>query len=283
MNGRDLISYSSNPEYFNIIQSQRNKIPKCFESSKKYIFIAGLGRSGTTALGELLNKSSMIAMYTELHNHYRINGYSQSDLSEEGVSKQLKSNPHKDSNRLILAKSKEAKLIGDKRPLFQYCAESSFDNLGIENTKCLFIDRSLIDICKSSQKWSEDPNDPTWPREKGIVYTILLYNASCRQIIHLHDKRPDIFSSFLFPSYENVFFSTEYAIKIFDFCEIELSSNELVKVEAFITQSRKYHIKKADPADPSEEAIRKSISCFLDCKTHERFCTITGNYRDYTI
>ena len=159
MNGRDLISYSSDPDYFNIIQSQRSKIPKRYESSKKYIFIAGLGRSGTTALGKLLNKSSMIAMYTELHNHYRINGYCQSDLSEEVVSKKLKSDPHRDSNKLILAKSKNAKLIGDKRPYFQFCAESSFDNLGIENTKCLFIDRSLIDICRSSQKRSEDPND----------------------------------------------------------------------------------------------------------------------------
>ena len=111
MNGRDLISYSSDPDYFNIIQSQRSKIPKRFESSKKYIFTAGLSRSGTTVLGELLNKSSMIAVYTELHNYYRINGYCQSDLSEEAVSKKLKPDPHRDSNKLILAKSKNAKLL----------------------------------------------------------------------------------------------------------------------------------------------------------------------------
>ena len=84
-------------------------------------------------------------------------------------------------------------------------------------------------------------------------------------------------------TYENVFFSIENAIKIFDFCEIELSNHELVQVKNFITQSRNYNVKRSDSVDPSEKAIRKSVSYFLDRKTHERFCAITGNYRDYTV
>ena len=277
----DLISYSSDPEFFKIIQSKRSAstYPKT-NPNKKYLFIGGLGRSGTTALGRLLNISSKIALYTELHRPYRIDGYSQHELTEEVVSKTPKSHLHYRRNATILKKSIDAKFVGDKRPSFQFCAESSFDNLGIANTKCIYIDRSLVDICRSSHKRSENPIDK-WSLERGIEHTILLYNASCRQIIHLHDNRPDIFSSFLFPTYEDVFSSPEKAIKLFEFCRVELSEDEIFAVNNFIEKSQEYVFKKNNPNDPLEMHIRKSIALLLDHSSHERFCTITGNHRNY--
>ena len=137
------------------IKAQRLHIPKT-NPNKKYLFIGGLGRSGTTALGRLLNISSKIALYTELHRPYRIDGYSQHELTEEVVSKTPKSHLHYRRNATILRKSIDAEFVGDKRPSFQFCAESSFDNLGIANTKCIYIDRSLVDICRSSHKQSEN-------------------------------------------------------------------------------------------------------------------------------
>jgi len=223
----------------------------------------------------------MIAMYIELHDPLRIDGYSPTDLSNEVVIEKLKSHPHEKVNSTILTKSLSAKLIGDKRPLFQFCAESSFDNLGIVNTKCIFIDRSLVDICRSSHKRSENPNDLSFSLEKGVEHTILLYNASCRQIIHLHNSRPDIFSSFLFPTYEDVFSSPKKAIELFDFCGVELSEQERILVNKFVEDSQKYIRKTIDPDNPIEVHIREAIYSLLDRKDHEHFCDITGNYRNY--
>jgi tetratricopeptide (TPR) repeat protein len=284
LNIDDLISYSSVPGFFKIIQSRRNARPEDTKAHSKYVFVAGIGRSGTTALGELLNISSLIAMYTELHLPFRVNGYSRLDFSEKEVSARLKSQlEYSKQNFPIPLKSISAKLIGDKRPGFQFCAESTFDNLGIDNIKCIFIDRSLVDICRSSHRRSENSNDLFWTIERGVEYAILVYNASCRQIIHLHDNRPDIFSSFLFPTYEDVFSSTEKVLELMNFCGVELSAEETGDVDVFIRNSQKYVSNKVDPSDPLDIHIRKSISKLLDHDVHERFCIVTGNNRKYLV
>jgi len=281
LNEIDLITYSSMPNFFELIQQKRGEIGERSKTSQNYVFVAGLGRSGTSALGRLLNQSSMIAIYHELHSPFRIDGYSISDLSKTFVSRNLKTHQHKNINSDIFAKSLNSKIVGDKRPYFQFCAESTFDNLGVNNTMCLFIDRSLVDICRSSHARSVCPDDLSWPREQGVEHTILMYNASCRQIIYLHDKRPDIFSSFLFPAYEDIFSSEEKAIQLFNFCGIRLSEDETIQVKKFVKESRKHTKTKVDPSDSLEIYIRTSISNLLDHESHERFCIITGNHRIY--
>ena len=222
----------------------------------------------------------MVAIYIEIHNPFRIDGYLESDMSEEAISRKLRLHPNKKNNSIILQKSSVSNLVGDKRPNFQFCAESSFDNLGTQSTKCIYIDRSLVDICRSSYKRSENPND-SWPLEKGVVHTILLYNASCRQIIHLHESRPEIFSSFLFPTYEDIFSSAKSAMKLFKFCEINLSEEEVLQVHSFIKSSQRLIVNRADSTDSLDLYIKRTISRFLDRSVHEDFCAITGNHRNY--
>ena len=88
-------------------------------------------------------------------------------------------------------------------------------------------------------------------------------------------------ASFLFPTYEDAFHSTEKAITLFDFCGIELSADEVTGVDDFINRSQKFINKKIDPADPLEIHIRNSIARLLDHDAHKMFCDITGNQRDY--
>ena len=278
LNPEDVIAYSYDPDYFKIIQSKREAQYDDGKTNKKYLFVAGLGRSGTTALGGLLNISDSIAMYIELHPAYRINGYSHADFSEKEVSRL--SAKRKINYTKMFEKSLNASLVGDKRPSFQFCAESSFDNLGLDNTKCIFVDRSLVDICRSSHKRSVDPQDG-WSLIKGVEHAILSYNASCRQIIYLHDHRPEIFSSFLFPRYEDIFSSRESAIKLFDFCGVELSMEEVLGIEAFIESSQKYVGRTFDPSSTLERFIRESIISLLDYDASEHFCRLTGNGRSY--
>ena len=110
---------------------------------------------------------------------------------------------------------------------------------------------------------------------------ILLYNASCRQIIHLHNTRPDIFSSFLFPTYEDVFSSAKKALQLFEFCGIKLLKEETAEVEDFVKKSQQYVEKRVDLNNSIESHIRESIAKLLDQDVHERFCVATGNHRNY--
>ena len=279
----DLIAYSSIPDFYRIIQSKRIACFEEFKTHKSYLFVAGLGRSGTTALGNLLNISSLIEMYTELYSPYRIEGYLESDFSQNMILEKLKVHLHGKQDSLIFFKNQHSKVIGDKRPHFQFCAESSFDNIGKGRFKCIFIDRSLVDICRSSHRRSVNKDDHGWGLERGVEHTILVYNASCRQINYFYDNRPDVFSSFLFPSYENIFSCTESAIKLFDFCGVELSEEELKEAEFFIDDSRKYVKKKIDLTNHLEAHIKESLFKLLDREAHEKFCDITGNRRNYCL
>ena len=280
----DIITYSSVPKFFELIQSKRKGYVEEVEyhSEKKHVFIAGLGRSGTTALGKLLNISSLIEIYTELYSPFRIDGYFPSDFSRNKITEKLKTHPHRKTDLKTFSKHNNSKIIGDKLPLFQFSSESTFDNISQEKFKCIFIDRSLIDICRSTHKRSENVNDK-WSLEKGIEHTVLLYNASCRQIIHLYENRPDIFSSFVFINYEKVFTSTEFALNLIDFLEVPLTDMESLQVQEFINKSKKVVYRQIESNNTLELSIRKNISKLIDHEVHEKFINITGNHRNYII
>ncbi len=282
---RDLIAYSSVPNFFKIIKANEKVLTKDIKkikNGKSFLFIAGLGRSGTTALGNLLNKIQLFEIYTELHPWNKIGGYSPADFLEESIQKKITTSKKFQINKKILSRHPNSKIIGDKRPGFQYIAESTFDNFEDKEVKCIYIDRSLIDICRSSHKRSQDKKDP-WSIERGIEHTILSYNASCRQIIHLYNHRPEIFSQFMFPKYENVFSSIEAALDVIKFSEIDYSQDELSKLQSYIITSKKYTTRYVEPGDSLDIYIRESICKLLDYEIHDEFCSITCNHRKYEL
>ena len=217
-------------------------------------------------------------MYIELHPAYRVDGYSRVDSSEEEVLR-VSTKRNMDYTK-TLKKSLNAGIVGDKRPGFQFCAESTFDNPRVGNTKCIFIDRSLVDICRSSHERSAYPRDG-WSLLKGVEHAILSCNASCRQIIHLHDHRLEIFASFFFPRYEDVFSSKESALKLFDFCGVKLSVEEVAEIEMFVESSRKYVGRDFDPSAELERHILDSVLSLLDYDVSEYFCHLIRNECSY--
>lgn len=277
----DLITYSGATGFFEIIQSKRSHRVKKHISSKNYLFIAGLGRSGTTALGSLMNIFSSVEIYTELYTPFRLDGYSPTCFSEAKLRELAEINPR--SNvilNLFNQKHSCSKVIGDKRPYFEFCAESTFDNMDKESFKTIYMERSLIDICRSAYKRSVNPKD-RWSSEKGIEHTVLLFNASCRQILHLHDNRQDVFSRFIFVRYEQIFGSIECALSLIESCDIEYSPVEADQLDHFIQKSRPFLDKEINPLDSVEIYIKDVIFRLLDRDVYERFANVTDIKRDY--
>jgi hypothetical protein len=100
--------------------------------------------------------------------------------------------------------------------------------------------------------------------------------------MHLHANRSDVFSSFLFPAYDNIFSITKSALELMVSSGIELTEKESGDVKEFVNNSRKYVNKQIDPSSHLDIYIKESIARLLDHEAHENFCAITGNWRSYS-
>lgn len=84
---------------------------------RTFVFVSGMPRAGTTALGHLLNIRTDIALFTELHNPYL--AYAPSSFAPEIIAAKRRRLPTVASEKLE-ARAEAAAMIGDKRPLFHY-------------------------------------------------------------------------------------------------------------------------------------------------------------------
>ena len=65
------------------LQCNRRKSPSRAECTRRYLFCGGTARSGTTAVGTLLNLSQSISLFTELYSPYL--GYEASMFGHEAL------------------------------------------------------------------------------------------------------------------------------------------------------------------------------------------------------
>jgi tetratricopeptide (TPR) repeat protein len=277
----DFVAYSAIPGFFSTIQSAvpiiaHNHDEDSFDIDKSFIFVAGLGRSGTSALGNLLNISSEIEMYTELYDAMRVNGYSPKDFSPSRLKIVLPKHPHPQQILQFEQKNNNSLWIGDKRPYFQFCLERTYDNISINHQmRTIFINRDLPSVLRSSHARSENLLDTCWSLEHGIEHTILVYNASCRQAIDLSKRRPDIFESIMFVDYRKTFSDIGYCNNIFKKIGVKLSDGEAEFVNSFVNSSSELATRKAVDDDLSD-SIEKAIDKYLDREAHRLFGEVSG-------
>ena len=267
---RSLLTYSRNKDFYHQLQQKRPlaSIIDYKLDGKSFLCIAGLGRSGTTALGQLLNISPDIELYTELYQCYVLKGYTPSQFCEASLRNKLINHNHAGRDNNTFEKNNISKFIGDKRPYFQFSAESTYDNfLGIEK-KFIYILRPLAQICLSSLKRSLDPVD-TWSAEKNVIYTVLLYNASCRQMLHLYKYRHEIFNTFFYVNYEEIFTELNVSLNLFQVIGASIDGYEK-KIEAFIEKSIS-KVKNSSSAAREHSIIEGVIDKYLDKDVHTAF------------
>ena len=279
---RDMIAYAHLPSFFSDLQSLRTRSDRRRGErvGKNLLFVAGLGRSGTTALGQLLNISAAIELYTELYDPSRLNGYQPEDFQLPRLRAALASHRQPGDAELFAAKHEGSRWIGDKRPNLQFCLESSYDNLVPEHGLCtIYIQRDLRAVLRSSHRRSENLEDLSWSREHGLEHTVLLHNASCRQLIDLHRRRPEVFASIQFVTYAEVFSDPACSQRLFRQLGVELSLAEQGRLSAFLaasaarTQSGPSSGSEADALGAQIEAV---IARHLDRDAERTLAAISG-------
>ncbi len=280
---RDMIAYSHIPSFFTDIQSVRRHVVQSSQAEaaslpaeKNFLFVTGLGRSGTSALGKLLNCSELIEVYTELHDPARLNGYFCSDFSQANLQAALQRHAWASDRTIFDQKHAISKWVGDKRPNFHFCLESTFDNMSrYQSIRTIFIQRDLRDVLRSSHQRSENRDDQSWRREHGMEYTVLLYNATVRLLLDLHERRPEIYDSIFFVSYENVFANPVCSLRIFDWLDVELTVAEQAQHQTFLKASAPY-ASRPQRQDELGKKIDVIIERYLDRDAQQHLSAISG-------
>ncbi len=193
---------------------------------KKYLFVCGCARSGTTALVEALNTHPEIAIGMERFIHIFNAGIPDSSLFEP--SRFFKFMPgdtfYNDIRAMSGNPSSEkfgrATYVGDKVPrLFR-----RFDKLFevFPGAKILFLLRSPLSVAASWERRSKDTSDNFWSRGRDAISCIQEYNESLQSVIpHLNSDR------ILIVPYERIFFDGYGWDRISKF--LDLKSNFPIK------------------------------------------------------
>lgn len=217
-------------------------IENCVKDSSKsrFIFISGLPRSGTTALGNLLNLSKDVAIYTELYDVW--SPYSVSHFDSQVILKLLSSHPHRHINLSILEKSKSANFVGDKRPLFFINCAKSFCNFNNHNVSVVHIFRNIKDVALSYHRRAINTED-SWSSRRGFFSAVEEMNRMNQFFLNA-DK--NILDKFIFVNYDECFKCVDYVMDIFN--KLDVSDKNcpilLQKVKDYIVYSEGVFMRK---------------------------------------
>jgi hypothetical protein len=136
----------------------------------KYLFAFGCPRSGTTALGHILNRHPSIALGIERFKHIAMGGRSAeftSDLFEQARFLDIRpedTNTARQNEHLAqkFASGRPIRMIGDKIPrLYHRIAQL---RKGFPEAQMVVIFRDPMDVALSWQARAESPRD-SWPAE----------------------------------------------------------------------------------------------------------------------
>ncbi len=232
---------------------------------KKYAFVSGVPRSGTSALGKILHFSKDIAIFNELHNPRF--AYSQGSFERKLIEEMAKTHPHQDKLIDTLDKLDTAAYVGDKRPNFYWRIGDTLRWLKGETVFVFNIVRPLPEVCRSFQARADNPNDRSWNVFRDHRQAIDDFNAMCRCFLDTKDDNFDSDHHVIFVPYDKVFTDLSYALSLFERLN-PFDIDELPPIlEEFIESSKKI-VKKERVIS---EEIQQNIAKYADFDAIRRF------------
>jgi hypothetical protein len=244
------------------------------ETKTKTIIVSGAARSGTTALGNILNISTKVATFIERFNPrlgYHPNMFQDKYLFPKDYQKLV----HSKQYDKLREKISNAKYIGDKRPLFFLSWDITALNYNPEDIRIVHIVRNIYDVAYSYNKRAINAingQDKHWEQSRGVY-------AACKEINILNKillkalNDTSFKQSILLVKYEETFSSMNNIENIFHFLEINLEEKEKKDLNNFIEISKKIQNKKRVLTDDQIEIIKKTY----DFDLHNEILDIQKN------
>ncbi len=216
--------------------------------SIKLLFCSGVARSGTTALGKLLNLADEVAIFTELYNPYM--GYSPDLFGQEALhSDYFSRKPHVRHDILIRNKLESGAIYtGDKRPLFLNSWELTRSNIAPSELRIINILREPNDVIRSYCKRTESARQlrDSWSPDRNQLSAELDLAEQLRAIEAVRSSQYR--DSLLLVRYPEILVNTDEQLRIFDFLEITVTAFLKARLEAVTSENRFYLEKNAQRA-----------------------------------
>lgn len=193
---------------------------------KKYLFVGGVGRSGTSSLTEIIGSHPQIVLGMERYNSlFAPKNFSVSPAlfeKERFLSIRPGDTFYTDFKRFrphqnIAEKWDMAVYVGVKYPRIATVYNLTKEALG--NFKLIYIYRNIFDVTESwNRRLIEKPN---WPRHRDYKKAVSFWNNSLRKTRKLIREKGDIACI----RYEDLFFSEASLQPLFDWLELKLDNN----------------------------------------------------------
>lgn len=203
---------------------------EAFEN-KRFLFVSGMPRSGTTAFGDLLNIVDDMKLFVELGNEFM--PFSPNDFSNS-VLPTLVTWSGQEKNSVIL-KKKDFKVVGDKRPYFFMNLPHFFVNFESLDYKVLHIVRNVYEVAYSYQMRANNSEDQLWGANKGVsqcmheINLMLEYFTSAEFLPYNNKVK--------FVDYSRVLSDQEYFFDLMKNENIGISDSNSAELDSFFQKS----------------------------------------------
>jgi tetratricopeptide (TPR) repeat protein len=235
-------------------------------ASKRFLFISGVPRSGTSALGSLLNLSPNVALFVELFSPwfpYAPDSFNESVVNEAVRAKPLHGNPGR------IEKARSTLYVGDKRPLFHCSLPQTLKNMTDHEVVIFHVLRPIRHVCLSYQRRAEDPDN--WDVLRTVDQCVHEINVMNRFICEFEQEPLSARHRFLPVAYERVFTEPDHAQSLFSELELPTAGFQN-EVEAFIKRSSPI-VRKERRENAS---VDRAIADLLDFEAARKVERITG-------
>lgn len=200
-----------------------------------YVFVSGMPRAGTTALGQMLNMSRDIALFTEIHIPYLT--YAPESFDPSLLADRAKRLPGAAPNDM-LERGQTAKLLGDKRPLFHYMLPQTFEAMRDRKVTVFHILRSVELVAVSYQRRAENPED-SWDPLRDLGNAIDELNVMHQFILDWEEQGQTAPGhKVVYVDYNRAFSDFDYAMELFSHVEISAPEAMASPIRNFIEHSR---------------------------------------------
>ncbi len=225
---------------------------------QKTLIVSGNPRSGTTALGDLLNLSDDIGLFLERYNYAL--GYHPNMFQEEYLFSPVFTDTElSQQNEALKKKIGSSKYIGDKRPRFFVSWPITAQNYEPDDIRIVHISRNIYDVAYSYEqraKWARDGLDKGWFGNRGTLAACQEANvANLRTVEALNDPR--FRDSIYVVEYEKIYKSIDNFEKLFAYLEVDWTWELREKVEVFLEKSKSLEKKQRTLSDANRKIIEE--------------------------
>jgi hypothetical protein len=221
-----------------------------------YVFVSGMPRAGTTALGHMLNTRKDLALFVELHNPYLT--YTPASFLPEVVEERRARTPTVAIEQ-TLAKADAAAFIGDKRPLFHYSMPHTLQALSGFPVTVLHMLRDPALVAASYKRRADNPEDG-WDPLRDLDNCIHELNVMHRFLVDwTRSADPASDHQLIFVDYDRAFRDGDYVMDLFKAIGVDRPDASRGGVNRVLERSAKVLAKEREIPRDIRDALEAGV------------------------